>query len=342
MSKNKICFIICWFGKLPQYIPIWLKSCSYNLEYDFLMITDNANDYEFPVNVKHIVFYREKFIRRVKERLTDKPSLEAPYRLCDYRPMYGIIFDEELQSYDYWGYCDVDLVFGRISDFLPVSEVYKYEAIFNAGHFTLIKNCEKMNCLYQREGAIFSYKIVMSKNATFAFDEITGFQRIARKNNIICRFGIPYIESESKYMQLRSRMESANPNHQAYYWENGNLIRAKYEAGQIYYQKIAYIHLQKRKLDLLDKNVINSNSFWITPKGFTSKDYSGLPCPEDIDNFNPFEGEKQLQLQEKAYRRMKMKQIIKRTPFQIYVRLKQERAGINAGDGAYEEMKWHN
>ena len=339
---SKVCFIICWFGKLPSYIPIWLKSCSYNPEYDFLLITDSGDRFLYPSNVKRISFNKERFIARVKERLIDKPSLKAPYRLCDYRPMYGVIFREELDGYDYWGYCDVDMVFGRIIEFLPIDEVYKYEAVFNAGHFTLIKNDSKMNNLYKCDGANFDYKIVMKKDAIFAFDETTGIQRIARFNKVNCKFGIPYIETESKYTQLRSRMESTNPDHQAYYWENGNLYRVKHEENNVRYQKIVYIHLQKRKLELLDENVVESNAFWITPKGFCTKAFIGLPNAEQIDAYNPFEGKAALEKQEQAYKKAKIKQIMKRNPYQIYVRLKQQMAGINDGDGARGEMEWQS
>ena len=339
---SKVCFIICWFGKLPSYTPVWLKSCSYNPEYDFLLITDSENNFEYPANVKRISFNKERFIARVKERLTDKPSLEAPYRLCDYRPMYGVIFKEELQDYDYWGYCDVDMVFGKITDFLPLEEIYLYEAVFNAGHFTVIKNVSKMNSLYKCDGAIFNYKIVMKRDAIFAFDETTGFQRIARFNKVNCKFGIPYIESESKYSQLRSRMESSNPDHQAYYWENGNLYRVKSEDDKISYQQIAYIHLQKRKLEILDERVVESDAFWITPRGFRAKDFIGLPNAKQIDAHNPYEGTVALRKQEQDYKKAKIKQIIRRSPYQIYVRLKQQRAGINAGDGARGVMEWQS
>lgn len=339
---SKVCFIICWFGKLPSYTPVWLKSCSYNPEYDFLIITDCENYYTYPSNVKRISFNKERFITRVKERLTDKPSLEAPYRLCDYRPMYGVIFREELENYDYWGYCDVDMVFGRIVDFLPIEEIYRYEAVFNGGHFTLIKNEARMNNLYKCDGAIFDYKTVMKRDAVFAFDETTGFQRIARLNKVNCKFGIPYIESESKYTQLRSRMESTNPDHQAYYWEKGNLYRVKSEEGKVSYQQVVYIHLQKRKLEILDENVIESNAFWITPSGFSTKDFTGLPNAEQIDIHNPYEGTDSLKKQEQAYKKAKIKQIIKRNPYQIYVRLMQQKAGINAGDGVRGEMEWQN
>ena len=197
-----------------------------------------------------------------------------------------------------------------------------------------------MNYLYKERGALFDYKTVVRKHAIFAFDETTGFQSIVKKNNVNARFGIPYIETESKFYQLRSRMEKTNPNYQAFYWENGKLFRVKETEGVVSYQELAYIHLQKRKLKLLDENVIKCNTFWITPAGYLSKDYVGIPTINDIRRINPYEGRDMLELQAAQYKRLKIKQLMKRNLFQLYVRVRQQHAGINSGDGKREEMEW--
>lgn len=340
MDGNKVCFIICWLGKLPNYLPVWLKTCAYNSDYDFLLFTDDSTPYDYPQNVIVKPFSKGFIISRIEERLTRTPSLKEAYRLCDYRPMYGIIFKEELEPYNYWGYCDIDVVFGKLNDYIPYEEIAKYDAIFNGGHLSLIKNIDSMNTLYKSKGAIFDCSTVMKKHAVFAFDETTGIQRIARENGVKAKFGVPYIETGSKYRQLRSRMEVSNPAHQGYYWEQGKLYRVKTEGGSVYYQNIAYIHLQKRKIDLLDETVGNCDSFWITPTGYLTKPYLGFPTCEDVDRNNPYEGEETLQAQDKTYKLVKMYQMLHRTPFQLYVRLRQQQSGINAGDGKRNEMNW--
>ena len=339
--KNKVCFISCWFGKLPEYFPVWLKTCSYNPDFDFLLLTDDKTTYQYPNNVKFIPFSKDAFLQRVKKRIDNKPSLQAAYRLCDYRPMYGIILSDEIEGYEYWGYCDIDVVFGSINKFLPFEEIKKYNAVFNGGHFSIVKNDSEMNTLFKQPGALFDYKTVIRKHAIFAFDETTGFQRIVRVNNINAKFGVPYIETESKYKQLRSRMEKSNPEYQAYYWEEGNLYRVKAERDQVFYQELTYIHLQKRKLSLIDPTVVNSEAFWITPTGYTSKIMMGFPSVDDVKRNNPYEGSEVLSSQATAYKKQKIAQLIKRTPFQIYVRIMQQKAGINAGDGVRPEMGWN-
>ncbi|SFH62511.1 hypothetical protein SAMN05216405_4614 [Lachnospiraceae bacterium NLAE-zl-G231] len=336
----RVCFVICWFGKLPDYLSIWLKTCKFNKRFYFLLITDERINITLPNNVRYIVFTKEKFLMRIGERIIKNPSLDEPYRVCDFRPMYGIIFKEELVGYDFWGYCDIDLIFGDISTFISKRDFNEKDAIFNGGHFTLLKNNEQMNNLYKCKGSLFRYKTVAKRDAIYAFDETTGIQNIARVNNVNARFGIPYIDTESKYTQLRSRMECSNPNNQAFFWEKGHLYRVKEENKTCYYQEIAYMHLQKRKLTILDERVMSSESFWVMPKGFKTKDYFGWPNKEDILKYNPDLGEKVRIKEEWDYKKAKFISILKRNPFQIYVRFRQELVGINAGDGVRKEMEW--
>ena len=49
---KKIVFICPYFGKLPEYIDVWLKSCEYNKDIDWILITDDKTDYNYPTNVK--------------------------------------------------------------------------------------------------------------------------------------------------------------------------------------------------------------------------------------------------------------------------------------------------
>lgn len=335
----KICFIVCWFGKLPEYVPVWFKSVSKNTSFDFLLVTDAKVPKKTPKNVKKIPFDKELFLQRAK-RIIDRPCLNAAYKLCDYRPMYGEIFKEEIVEYDYWGYCDLDVVFGDIEKFLPEKDIKKYDAIFNGGHFTLIKNTKKMNTLYKRDGALFNYKTVVKKNAVFAFDETTGIHRIARVNNVTALWEIPYVDADAKYTQLRSRMNVVNPDYQTFYWENGKLYRAKYDNGACYYQEIVYIHLQKRSIFLLDKAVAESDAFWIEPNGFRVKKSFGFPNKEEISEHNPFNGIEYLNREKRVYRKKKIKMLVNRGLFSIYVRLRQQCAGINNEDGMREELPW--
>ena len=109
--------IIPYFGKLPNYFDLWLESVRHNLDYNFLIITDEEIENNLPENVRVIKSSFEDLVKKIQSLYPFKISLKSPYKLCDYRPAYGEIFKEELVKYDFWGYCDVDLIFGSINHF---------------------------------------------------------------------------------------------------------------------------------------------------------------------------------------------------------------------------------
>lgn len=338
----KKCFIICWFGKFPEYFPQWVVSCSFNKSYDFLIFTDQEYSEPIPDNIKLIPLTLDEFKNKAETVLEIKCDIKKPYRICDFRPMFGLIFKDEISDYDFWGYCDIDLIFGNLENFILDDDFAKFSAFFNGGPFTLIKNNNYMNNLFKLKGSAFNYKKVISHDAIFAFDEVTGIQQIARNNNVNAKFLVPCIETDTRHLQLRSRFDIFNPNVQAFYWENGNLFRVAQIGKKIMYQDYAYIHLQKRKVEMLSSKNNMKESFWITPKGFLEKNKTGQPILEDIERFNPYNGNKMLKKEKKNYKIKKLKLILSRNPFQIYVRIKQARFHINRFDSIQLEYEWKN
>lgn len=331
---NKCIFIICWFGKLPTYFDAWLKTVQYNSKFDFLILTDSLYEKKLPKNVYLREYSLLQFRERATEVLNSRVSIKKAYRVCDFRPMYGLIFQDFIFKYDFWGYCDIDLVFGNIASFVTDKMLNDYDAIFNAGHFTLIRNAEKTNTLFKQGGSLYSYQTVIKNDAVFAFDEFTGIQRIAHQTGLKAIYGIPFVDADAKYKQLTSRRAKTNPQNQAFYWEKGSLYRVQLHGNKISYQNIAYIHMQKRTI----KNVeIHNESFWITPDGYYDKYYLGKPTEKDILIKNPFDGIQEQKSMKKKYKIRKIKELFSRTPLQILVRIKQAMYGINAMDSSLDD-----
>lgn len=51
MKKYTSCFVIPYFGKLPSNIEIFLKTCEYNKNFNWLLFTDDKTKYQYPNNV---------------------------------------------------------------------------------------------------------------------------------------------------------------------------------------------------------------------------------------------------------------------------------------------------
>ena len=93
----KIAMIVCWEGNLPDYFKLWEYSCSKNAEYDFLIFTDHPQKSQYK-NIKFIKFSLGDFNNVASKKLKMNINVKRPYKLCDFRHAYGIIFEDYLKK----------------------------------------------------------------------------------------------------------------------------------------------------------------------------------------------------------------------------------------------------
>lgn len=82
-------------------------------------------------------------VKKRAENLLSMPvSLETPRKLCDYKVFFPQLFAEFSSKYEFSGFCDSDLVFGRIRNFLIEDILSKYDYLLVLGHLHL----QRVNC----------------------------------------------------------------------------------------------------------------------------------------------------------------------------------------------------
>ena len=85
------------------------------------------------------------------------------------------LFKEDLGLYEFWGHCDVDMILGKIKDFVTDEILQKYDRILSHGHFTIYRNLESvMSVNKQKLNGYLFYEDVLSKPDNFSFDEWAG------------------------------------------------------------------------------------------------------------------------------------------------------------------------
>lgn len=115
---DKILVIIPYFGRLPNYFQAFLNSCRNTAILDFLLITDDHSLYEFPENFKVIYQDFDQLKNIIHLKFGKSAYADLPYKLCDYKSLYGYLFEEHLQDYQFWAHSDIDLLFGDVDSFL--------------------------------------------------------------------------------------------------------------------------------------------------------------------------------------------------------------------------------
>jgi hypothetical protein len=138
----RILLIVSYFGKLPWYFNLWKKSAELNAGIDFLLITDSLVEVECGnIKIMQINIDEYCYIFSRKTGYDFKPR--SYHKLCDFRPFYGLVLEDKIKGYNYWGYSDMDLIYGNLNPLLDVAKL-GYDVIspwiYTVGHCTVVKN----------------------------------------------------------------------------------------------------------------------------------------------------------------------------------------------------------
>jgi len=147
---SSLVLVIVWFGPLPFWMPAFLLSCRHNPGVEWRIFSDVIPPSNLPENVKFLSMDMETFNRRATDALGFRVHVTPAYayKMCDLKIMYGRIFEKELRGFDFWGCCDMDIVWGNIRSFITPEVLENYDVITSrvgriSGHFCLFRNQSK-------------------------------------------------------------------------------------------------------------------------------------------------------------------------------------------------------
>jgi hypothetical protein len=109
----------------------------------------------------------------ISRKLQRETNITVPYKLCDFRPAYGLIFSDLIREYDFWGFGDIDVIYGNIRKFMTEDLLSRHDFIsvrddYVTGFFSLVRNNEKMNTFFTKSK---DYVKVFSGSEYYRFDE---------------------------------------------------------------------------------------------------------------------------------------------------------------------------
>lgn len=181
----RILILIPYFGQWPFWMPLFLRSCEFNADINWLLIGDCGEPENLPGNVQYESSSYASYCRRVSEALELNFNPENPYKLCDLKPALGFIHRQELHGYDFWGFGDLDLVYGQLRAYFTADKLRRYDFFSTherrvSGHLCLLRNNERMRNLFWQ---IPTFRERIQDQAHHALDE-GGFSRLflKRKN----------------------------------------------------------------------------------------------------------------------------------------------------------------
>lgn len=174
-SYRSIVFIVPYFGQWPIWFPAFLVSCKHNSTINWIFFTDCEIPFDYPKNVKFLRTTLPDIQLVFSEKIGITINIQHPVKFCDLKPTYGHVFEELLKDYDFWGFCDIDIIWGDIRKFITEEMLNNFDLISSrlntiSGHFTILKNNPFNRLLYKKGGR---YEALFLEPKYSWFDENT-------------------------------------------------------------------------------------------------------------------------------------------------------------------------
>ena len=258
---GKIHLSIAYFGKtFPNYFQLYLDSLAMNSDIMVVHLHTNISldGYERPSNlvVDSMTFdelnqkMRDFYLREFGETV-ETPILESfPYKLCEFKVAYHDIFDLRISEDDYFGWGDIDVIYGKVSNFIDLNR--NYDRIgFNRAHFTALRNTQAFRKLYKT--AIPDVLDVFRNNTWYSgYDEGKFAEALPKGDHVFpitdyCCDVIPEAWNK-KWLPAGSTATFYDTYDMTkdirYLHYSGDGLVVTYEDGE--QREVAYTHLQKR------------------------------------------------------------------------------------------------
>lgn len=279
----KVALIVLYFGKLPNYFSLFLKSCEVNKDFTWLIFTDDQTKFNYPENVKKIDMKFEQCQNLFQQKFDFDIALKTPQKLCDYKCAYGYILQDYIKDYEFWGHCDIDLIFGNLSNFVTKEVLQNYDKLYTLGHLTIYRNYKLINRQFMNEiNGQYRYKQVFTDDNGCGFDEWIG----ENINNIFYNTEYRFLDTAigadldpyntsfvlAWYDKQNQRYIRDKVKNNVFEWKNGNLYRfyENEEKNKIIKEEFPYVHFQKRNMNF-NKKILDVDDFFVIPNRFISE-----------------------------------------------------------------------
>ena len=189
--KRSVVILIPYFGSWPEWIDLFFETARRNTTIDFLVFTDCDADAFAAPNIQIRPTSFADYVQRARSWLGLPFDPPDGYKLCDLRPMFGALHEKEFSGYDFYGWCDTDLLFGDIRRFYTNQVLERFDVLSThadriSGHFALFRNTPRNRLMYRK---VYRWQQYLLEPEFIGLDEhgitnayvMTGFDKIERE-----------------------------------------------------------------------------------------------------------------------------------------------------------------
>lgn len=220
---SSIAIVIPYFGKWPFWMGFFVESCRANPTINWIIFTDCGELDACPDNLELTHISYSDYCKLVSQKLVITFQPKNPYKLCDIKPALGDIHAELLQSYDFWAFGDIDLVYGDLRSYfneerLMRKDVFATHARRISGHLCLIRNTEELRTAYKR---VDNWQALLTAQQHTAFDE-KAFSKIFLRHKNSPQFVRAIAAWFDPWLQRAEFIEAYTTPHAKIEWIDGS------------------------------------------------------------------------------------------------------------------------
>lgn len=262
---KSIVLIFPYFGKLPVQYKMWRESALRNPSVDFMFFTDADVEPAPNIIVHKMQFY--DFQQLTQKAFDFTIVLDRPYKLCEYKQAYGYILHDYIKKYDFWGFGDLDLVYGDIRSFLTDS-VLQHTFLLGWGHLTLLRNDDDANTYFMKQiDGYQNYKDAFTTSKITFFDEYdhngcSDKWRDCRPND--CWLEWPFDNASKPKQSYHFNSLTRGWKQVVFEHIDNKLYMIRFNNGKKERKESLYAHFQHRPF--MKDRVKNYDHFLITPR----------------------------------------------------------------------------
>ncbi len=168
-----IAVVIPYFGTWDAWTPLFFETVRRNPGVDFLVFTDCSMEGLTAPNVYPHAMSFPEYVELANQRAGLSFAPANPYKLCDLRPLLGQVHEPEFRGYDFYGWCDTDLLFGDIRSFYTDEVLADHDVLSThdhriSGHFALFRNTPRNRTMYRN---IYRWEEALERPEFVGIDE---------------------------------------------------------------------------------------------------------------------------------------------------------------------------
>jgi hypothetical protein len=152
--RPSVVIVNTFFGNPPPWLPAFFRSCQTNSDVHWLICCDFEAPAPANVTMKRMDLreFNARASAVVGVPITIEPALVR--KICDFKPLYGLMFADDLRAFDWWAYSDLDVIWGDVRRFVTDDLLNSHIVISPrqrklGGHGTFWRNTEANNRTFE-------------------------------------------------------------------------------------------------------------------------------------------------------------------------------------------------